>query len=352
MNEPALHEVIDGLEVLICGLDVDGRIHIFNRPCERLTGIPRENAIGLNWLELFASGGRGHHVRALWSQAGDDAAAGPYEALCRNGRNLRWHFSRHARGGPPLVTLWAVGVDITEEREALVRARELERVVALGNMVSGLTHELRNPLNGALLQLAVVDRTLARHQDEWIQPAAEAVAQASGEIRRVSRILDDFLVFTRPQPIQLERSDVRRIAARAIERSAPRARAAGVTVLLDAGAEAIAEVDPSRVETAVYQLITNAIDAASAATDRVVEVRIAASGNTVAIEVEDHGVGVQSVEAPMFEPFFTTKTGGTGLGLSIVQRVATDHGGSIEHERRDGATVFRLQLPIVGGVSN
>jgi nitrogen-specific signal transduction histidine kinase len=44
--------------------------------------------------------------------------------------------------------------------------------------------------------------------------------------------------------------------------------------------------------------------------------------------------------------------GGTGLGLSIVQRVAADHGGSIDHERREGATVFRLQLPIVGGVAN
>lgn len=352
MTEPALHDVIDGLEVLICGLDGDGRIHLFNRPCERVTGIGRENAIGLSWLDLFASGGRVEHVQALWLQARDNAPAGPYEALCRNGRNLRWHFSRHARGGSPMIVLWAVGVDITEEREALVRARELERVVALGNMVSGLTHELRNPLNGALLQLAVVDRTLARHHDDWIRPAAAAVSQATGEIRRVSRILDDFLVFTRPQPMQLERTDVRRIATRAIERSAPRAQAAGVTVSLDTGGEAIAEIDPSRVESAVYQLITNAIDAASSATDREARVRIVASGNSVAIEVEDHGAGIPSVDAPMFEPFFTTKNGGTGLGLSIVQRVATDHGGSIEHERRDGVTKFRLQLPIVGGVAN
>ena len=100
MTEPALHDVIDGLEVLICGLDGDGKIHLFNRPCERLTGIGRENAIGLSWLELFASSGRGDHVQALWSQARTDAPTGPYEALCRKGRNLRWHFSRHSRGGP------------------------------------------------------------------------------------------------------------------------------------------------------------------------------------------------------------------------------------------------------------
>lgn len=352
MTEPAIHDVIDGLDVLICGLDGDGTIHVFNQPCERLTGIPRENAIGLSWLELFAGGQRGEHVQALWMQVRENVPAGPYEALCRNGRNLRWHFSRHARGGPPVVVLWAVGIDVTEEREALVRAREFERIVALGNLVSGLAHELRNPLNGALLQLALADRTLARHQDEWIAPAAAAIVQATGEIRRISSILDDFLVFARPQPIHLERAQVRRIVARAVERSAPRARAAGATVTLEPGDETLAELDTARVESAVYQLIANAIDAAAVAAEHTVRVRIAASGNSVAVEVEDRGAGVPSGDTPVFEPFFTTKKGGTGLGLSIVQRIAADHGGSIEYERRDGATVFRLELPIVGGVAN
>ena len=281
----------------------------------------------------------------------ENVPAGSFEALCRNGRNLRWRFSRNARGGPPVVVLWAVGIDVTEEREALVRARELDRVVALGNLVAGLTHEIRNPINGALLQLAVADRTLARHQDERIAPAAAAIAQATGELRRISSILDDFLVFARPQPIHLERAQVRRIAARAIKRSAPRARAAGATVTLEPGDEALAEVDTARVESAVYQLIANAIDAGAAAAEHTVRVRIASPGNSVAVEVEDHGAGVPG-DTPVFEPFFTTKKGGTGLGLSIVQRIAADHGGSIEYERRDGTTVFRLVLPIVGGVVN
>jgi signal transduction histidine kinase len=241
-----------------------------------------------------------------------------------------------------------VGVDITEEREALVRARELERIVALGNLVSGLTHELRNPINGALLQLTLADRALARRRDEANQPITDAVAQAIAEVRRASGILDDFLVFARPQPIHLERADVVAVAARAIERSV---RAAGVLVSIERHAEATAEIDASRIESAVHQLIANAIDAA-ATTDHVVLVRIVAAGNLVAIEIEDHGAGVISTDASMFEPFFTTKEGGTGLGLSIAQRVATDHGGSVEHERRDGATVFRLNLPIVGGVAS
>jgi signal transduction histidine kinase len=250
------------------------------------------------------------------------------------------------------VTLWAVGIDVTEEREAFVRARELDRMVALANLVSGLTHELRNPLNGALLQLALADRTLARHDDPWVASTAAAVAQAAGEIRRISTILDDFLVFARPQPLHLERADVRQLVMRAIERSTPRARAADASIVLEPGAETLAEVDPGRVVSAMSQLIANAIDAAAVAADRSVRIRVTMSGNTVMIEVEDRGAGIPGDESPVFEPFFTTKKGGTGLGLSIVQRVAADHGGSIGFERRDGATVFCLELPIIGGVAN
>ncbi|MGE5180952.1 MAG: sensor histidine kinase [Acidobacteriota bacterium] len=352
MIEPVLHDVIDRLEVLICGLDLTGTIHVFNRPCERVTGICRSDAIGRSWLEMFACAARSEHVRVLWSQTKEHTPTGPFEALCRNGRNLRWQFARHDHDVLPMVALWAVGIDVTEEREALVRTRNLERAVALANLVSGLTHELRNPLNGALLQLALANRNLARRHDESLQPIVAAVAQASGELRRISTILDDFLVFARPSPLELARADIRRIVARAIERSAPRAGAANVTVALAPGAETLAEVDALRVESATCQLIANAIDAAAGSPDRSVVVTVSIAGNAVAVEIEDHGAGIPSKEAPLFEPFFTTKSGGTGLGLAIVQRVAADHGGTITHTRRDGATVFRLELPIVAGIAN
>jgi PAS domain S-box-containing protein len=352
MTPTALHELIDGLEILICGLDDDGTIHLFNRPCERLTGLARDDVVGRSWLDMFAIGQRAEHVIALWREARDETPAGPFEALCRNGKNVRWQFSRWERGGVARVSLWAVGIDVTREREALVRARELERMVALGNLVAGLAHELRNPLNGALLQLALADRSLGRTDAAAAAPASAAIAQAGSEMRRIASLLDDFLVFVRPQPVHLERTDVRQIVERAVERGGPKAQAAAVSVVIEPGAEALAEVDASRVEAGVYHLLANAIDAASRATDREVRIRIAVHANTTAIEVEDHGAGIPSEDAPIFEPFFTTKEGGTGLGLAIVQRVAADHGGSITYERRDGATVFRLELPIVGGVAN
>jgi PAS domain S-box-containing protein len=351
MSPTLIHDVIDGIEVLICGLDVAGTIHVFNRSCEQLTGLSREHAIGASWLELFASGQRGEHVQALWSQAQEKALAGPFEALCRNKRNLRWHFSRDPSQRVQPVALWAVGIDITEEREAQVRARDLKQIVALGNLVSGLTHELRNPLNGALLQLALAGRMLAR-QHEGSSALADVVAQAAVEIRRISSILDDFLVFARPQPVHLERAALRGLVDQAVERNAARARAAATTIVVEPGGEALAEVDVGRLVSALSQLISNAIDASATTASREVRIRIATPKTTVVVEIEDRGVGIPPGADRIFEPFFSTKEGGTGLGLSIVERVATDHGGSIGYERRDGATVFRLEIPIVGGLEN
>jgi len=349
MTEHVLR-VIDRLEVLICGLDGAGAIQVFNESCERVTGLSRTEAVGQSWVDLFAGGLRNEHVRALWSQAREHAWSGPFESLCRNERNLRWQFSRHEPETLPMVALWAVGIDVTEEREALVRAREQERTHTLANLVAGLTHELRNPLNGILLQLALAERTLARHHEED-GPVAVAIEQASAEARRISRVLDDFLLFARPLPLELRRADLRPLIGRAIERSAVRAMASGVTVRLLDGEPAFADVDAARLESAIYQLIVNAIDAAAESADHDVIVKIAMDGNTIVIDVEDHGPGI-SPEVPIFEPFFTTKSGGTGLGLAIVQRVAVDHGGSVRHVRGVGATVLRLELPIVGGVAS
>jgi PAS domain S-box-containing protein len=345
---PTINEVVDGLEVLICGLDDRGEILVFNRPCEQLTGLARDAAVGTSWLALFATGERRDHVVSLWSQATTGRPAGPYEELGAHGRSLRWQFSRWEPRDPSPIKLWAVGIDITEERGALARARKLQRTGALGNLVSGLTHEVRNPLNGALLQLALAERLETKNHGT-ATPTAQAIVQAKFEIRRISTLLDDFLVLLRPLPMNLDRYGARHVVERAIARAQAKAMGAGVTIVLEPGDEIRAELDAPRVETAVYHLLANAIDAAAEAPVHEVRVRVDVHGNAIAIEVEDRGAGVPHGDAPIFEPFFTTKQGGSGLGLTIIESVAADHDGKISHERRDGATVFRLTLPIVGG---
>jgi len=342
--------VVDSVDLLVCGLDDDGAIRLFNRTCERITGMPRATAIGQRWLGVFGADDRGEHVRSLWSRIHATRAVEPFEARCRAGRHLRWYFTPQGDHRLPAIHLWAVGIDVTNEGDSRARAREGDQMVMMGNLMSGLTHELRNPLNGALLQIALAQRIHGRDhdrtpRDDHDDALGQALAQSAAELKRVATVLDDFLVLVRPQPLVTELASAAVLAARAIARCRPRAAAAAVTVAIAKAPDVYAELDVARVEAALVQLIANAIDAAAIAPARDVVVRWLATNTALRFEIEDAGTGPLT-EAPIFEPFFSTKDGGTGLGLAIAQRVATDHGGVVRYERRGDRTVFAIDFPL------
>jgi PAS domain S-box-containing protein len=342
----AVADLVDRIALIVCGLDRGGTIVAANETCGRVTGLG-EAVIGRAWCEIFASAERADHVTRLWEAVTPHRGSDEFEALCRNGRRLRWQFSHWSVDHD--AALCAVGVDITEERDRLARRRGLERVTALANLGAGLAHELRNPLNSASLQLTLAERKLARFAPPVAVGLAEPIAHALREIERAAALLEDFLAFARPQQLVPARVDVEVIVERAIARVHPHAAIGGVRIAIAAAAPLTAELDAARVEGALVQLLKNAIDAAADARAAEVTVRWHNDGNAVILEVADRGAGLPSESAPIFDPFFTTKPAGTGLGLAIVERVAHDHGGTVEVERVDGETVFRLRLPLFAG---
>src|SRR5579863_9051227 len=115
----SLEHLLDGLDVLVCGLDADGRIVHSNRSCEKMIGISRGKLRGRRWLEIFAQPERHEGILDLWSQAASGMTPPPFEALCGNERRIRWRFSRwrpvRSRGDG----LCALGFDVTDDRAEL-----------------------------------------------------------------------------------------------------------------------------------------------------------------------------------------------------------------------------------------
>jgi signal transduction histidine kinase len=345
----SLERLLDGLDdVLVCGLDREGRILHSNRSCEKVTGYDRGRLHGQRWVEIFARAERADRIRDLWSQAAAGAATPPFEALCRNQRRIRWRFAHWMLDEPHLEGLCAYGFDVTRDRELLARARAAERTVAVAQLSAGLAHEIRNPLNSAKLQLDLAARRIGAAQGER---AAEAVRLASQEVLRANALLTDFLAFARPPRVELGPVDLRGLVLD-VKGRLTEAHGAGVDVEVEVepGPGPIVDADDELVSMALEQLVRNAIDAAAArgAEGRVI-IRIRVEMNAACVEIEDNGPGLPSPDAPVFEAFFTTKPGSTGLGLAIVQRVAFDHGGSVSCSRRNDRTVFALRLPTVFG---
>jgi signal transduction histidine kinase len=140
---------------------------------------------------------------------------------------------------------------------------------------------------------------------------------------------------------------VQALCNRAIGLLAPAARQHNVNVETDFPAtDLVIQADGQRLEQVFLNLLQNAIEAVGSRKGGTVMVRARREPLSVFVEVEDDGPGLPSGDAPLFDAFFSTKPNGTGLGLAIVHRIVTDHGGTIDVERRAERTLFRVRLPL------
>jgi signal transduction histidine kinase len=326
-SERRHREVVESIPAFVLALDEQGRITTWNQRLEETTGFPRAAMLGTDGRELV---GRDDHPRTLPVKHG---AA----------RKVRWN--RAEIGGVDgRRTVYAVGIDVTDEQEMLRRMMRSERLAAVGTMAAGLAHEVRNPLNSASLQLTLLDRRLGR--GEGAAEVLPVVHVIKSEIDRLDRLVRDFLAFSQPRPLEAKAVPVDVLVDGVAGLIRPVAEAARVEIAtaVAVGAPAIAG-DVERLKQVLLNLTRNALEAMQE-TGGHLTLRARADGDAVELDVEDDGPGF-SEDLPIFDAFFTTKEQGTGLGLPLVHRIVSDHGGTIRVESRPGRTCFTLRLPAV-----
>jgi signal transduction histidine kinase len=227
----------------------------------------------------------------------------------------------------------------------------------MGTLALNLAHEIRNPLNAAVLQLHLLGRHIDKldANDETRHAMHGKVQIVGDEIGRLSRLLTEFLELARPRGITRELVHLGRLVDTVLDLEQDSAAARGITVVRDVPADGCVAVgDPEKLKQVVINLFVNAVEAMDGASARSAEgeetarqggaltVRVSCEAERVKLVVEDTGPGIEpEVLAQVFDPFFTTKEAGTGLGLSIVRKIVDQHGGEarIESERGKGTRV-------------
>lgn len=326
-SERRHRELVEAIPAFIVVLDGDGKICLWNRQLEDATGFQRDEMLGKDG---------GHLI--------DFSAVDRRLPLKKGGHRLvRWQrvaVSLTDESG----LIYAMGTDVTDEREMMRRTLRAERLAAVGTMAAGLAHEVRNPLNSAQLQLDLLERKVAKGT-----LATENVVNTSrilrDELRRLERLVEDFLSFAQPRPLNLEACDVNSLAQSVIDLVAPEVHACGIDMHVEFDpVVGIVEVEPQRLRQVLLNLLRNAKEAMI--DHGVLGLRTIGpdAGGNVVIEVSDTGPGFRE-DAPIFDAFYTTKEGGTGLGLAIVHRIVFDHGGTIQVQGARGDTRFRISLP-------
>ena len=230
-----------------------------------------------------------------------------------------------------------------ELRESHEHLRRADRLSTLGEISSGLAHEIGNPLAGLKGALDI----LASRATPFT-PEAEFTEVGRKEVARLERLVREFLAYARPQEPVRRPTNPSELMERVASLLRPEVEQKGLTLVLENAGKGLSfNLDPDQMTQVLLNVVLNAIQASPSGTT--VRICAAREGENARIDVVDQGPGIALEHlARVFDPFFTTKARGTGLGLATSQRIVASHGGSITASPASPTgTVVRIQLPLV-----
>jgi two-component system NtrC family sensor kinase len=366
-----IERIVDSLPVGLYVVDRDYRIQAWNHKRETgLQGIARRAAIGRTIFEVLH-----RQPAAVLKREFDEVFA--------SGRMQQFQMESRATGDvrtyrlskipmrlddaqPSHVThVITIGEDITEWRAAVDRTAQSEKLAALGQLATGVMHEINNPL----ATIAACAETLTLQFAEFAPvpdgrgvPASdplELLRIVDLEVQRCKRIVQGLLDFARPKPLVTEDLDLNALVRQVLFllQHHPRRRQVSLVTELEERTPLLVRGDADRLVQVLMALVLNAIDASRDGSRVLVRtLGWRASGTTGVrgglVDVIDEGHGIaRELLGRVFEPFFTTKEPGrgTGLGLSICYGLVMEHGGLLLADSVLGqGSTFRVALPEAG----
>jgi len=342
-------KILDNTQSMILVVDTAGLVSYANRRCLQDGGFREDQLIGHPLVEFVSPNGR-QTLREAFESSLSGNHVDNLEAPLSRGNGGLGHFSvnmspmRDERGDVSSIVV--VMTDITEASVLQAKLMHAEKMAAVGQLVSGVAHEVNNPLT-AILGFA----DLLLEQPDIAESAKKDLRVIVQEAQRTKTIVQNLLSFARQTPAQRKPVDLNSILRRTLQLRSYDFASHGFEVVerLDEALPAVTG-DSHQLQQVFLNILNNAYDAITE-TDRVgcIEVETTHTADYAEVMFRDNGPGIASPER-IFDPFFTTKEvgKGTGLGLSICYGIVREHGGEISchnNKEQPGAT-FSVRLPV------
>lgn len=321
----------------------EGRIRVFNRYAEQLTGVSQAEAYDRFLPEVIP--GFAPFMPRISSLAREE-----FEYRTAGGNTLIFGFKSVAftdkEGGPLGVIIDFQ--DLTRQKKMMAELERADRLAAIGELSARMAHEIRNPLaaiSGSVQLIA---------GGKGIEPGDKRLLDiVIRETERLNSLIKDFLSYARPAPPVKTGIRLWRLVEELRELLAADPRFQGVEIRNECPEGMTVFMDGDLFRQVFWNLFVNAAEAMSGPGGITVTASAgpaggaAGNGDAVIITVSDTGSGLDQEEMKrLFEPFYTTKQGGTGLGLALVYRIVEAHGGRIRASGEKGkGTVFTISLP-------
>lgn len=336
LTENILGNMGSGLLVV----DLEGRIWMINRLGEETLGLQGEQVIGSSLVELFPEArpfievSPGSITREI--------------VLKRRGRDrIPIGFNNSSLQDPEgrregIIVIFR---DLSEIKELQAQIRKKDRLATIGELASGVAHEIRNPLFG----ISSVAQILAR-EVQFDPPHQELLSGMQAEIRRLNAMVQDLLLYGRPSKLSVGPVKLAQMWEDILSLHADEIAGRGITVerALPGDLPPV-PADGDKIRQVFLNLLKNALEATPpGGTIRIaVGQRDGLAGGEGLVQVADTGPGIAPADlGRIFDLFFTTKASGSGMGLPICRRIVEDHGGEIHVASVEGrGTTFTVRLP-------
>lgn len=319
----------------------DSHVVLVSASVERFLGRPRRELLGRTVKEIFSPGSSlgalvldGFRLRHTITQR---------ELETTNGKRVQVSLDFIQERGTPIGALLTLR-DAESVRRIEDEIETSRRISASGRVTGGVAHEFKNPINAIVLHLQLlqgklqqIDPDTRRHMDV-----------IDSEVRRLDRVVQILVDFTRPRELHAEEIELRQILEDVVALAAPEAAQHAVTIAHAPASEPLTvRVDPDFMKQAILNVVLNGVQAMPQG--GTLAISCARDQDTIITRIHDQGGGIpHEIQDKIFELYFTTKKNGSGQGLAQTYQIMQWHYGSVDFESVEGqGTTFRLRLPMV-----
>jgi signal transduction histidine kinase len=343
-----LDQILSNLQDGVMLFTRDARAVLVSSAVERFLNIGRDRIFGAEVREIFDRNTRlGRIVRDAFEGG---MSIVQEEVTTETGRrvevSLDFILDSHSRDRNSLGALLTLH-DLESVREIESELEVSRRMASIGRLTAGVGHEVKNPINAIVVHLELLRNKVHAGGD-----ALRHLDIIQSEIRRLDRVVQTLVDFSRPVELQLKDQDLRAVVSSVLMLASAEFQTRDITVESQSPSRPVlCRVDADLLEQALLNVVLNGAQAM--ATGGNLEVRLTEDSRWAYIRVRDHGEGIpDDVRSRIFDLYFTTKKEGSGIGLAMTYRIVQMHHGQIDVESKPGSgTTFVLRLPLISAGS-
>jgi PAS domain S-box-containing protein len=340
-----LDQMMANLQDGVMLFTTDFKAVLVSASAERFVGRPRSEMLGSHPTEIFSP--ESSLGRAILQCFESRRPVGQEEIEVENGRRIQISLDfieeRGERIGALLTLRDAESVHRIEDEIELSR-----RLAAIGRLTSGVAHEVKNPINAIVVHLEVLRQKLNQ-----VDPDTRRHMDVIGsEIKRLDRVVQTLVDFTRPVDLHLIDLDLRKVVDEVVLLASPEAERHNVHIERETAPEPLpVRVDADLVKQAILNIVINGVQAMPEGGH--LQITMQREGESGRLTVRDEGPGIPAeIRDKIYNLYFTTKKGGSGIGLPMAYRVVQLHNGSLEFDSVDGhGATFVLRIPLTEAVT-